>query len=217
MTVQAKQLTVEEFDRFIELPENIGRRFEFVGGRLVENPWTLVSADAKSRILVYINSYVRQNDLGYTTSVKLGQDGGGFIVSGERYIPDAEFISKKRQPEQIFDRFNPLSPDLVVEFDLPVAIDVPTQAIIPSSIPFQVDISPNSYDEYERNLRIKIFNYLAAGTVVWVIVPEVKEIEVYTPGKPAKILNMTDILDGGDVLPGFKLTIKSLFPDLAKE
>ncbi len=66
---------------------------------------------------------------------------GGYIVKGERYIPDIGFISVERQPESSHDTYNPVHPDLAVEV-----------------------VSPT---DGERNLAIKIANYVAAGTVVW--------------------------------------------------
>jgi len=36
-------------------------------------------------------------------------------------------------------------------------------------------------------------------------------VEVYTPGQ-ANIVGLDGILDGGDVLPGFALPVKDIFP-----
>jgi Uma2 family endonuclease len=112
-------------------------------------------------------------------------EAGGYIVSGERYAPDVAFISKARQPELARSGYNPNPPDRAVEV-----------------------VSPT---DSEKLLRIKLANYLAAGTVVWVAYPQSKEVEVYAPGEPVKILDETQTLDGGKVLPGFKLRIADLF------
>jgi hypothetical protein len=53
-----------------------------------------------------ITVFVMQNKLGFVT----GAD-GGYIVSGERYIPDTAFMSVKRQPIQPDVAYNPVAPD----------------------------------------------------------------------------------------------------------
>src|SRR2546427_304511 len=69
-------------------------------------------------------------------------------------------------------------------------------------------VSPN--DDNEK-LRIKVINYLAAGTLVWVVRPQDQKVEVCAPGRPVKIVDRDGTLDGGDVLPGFKLAVKDIF------
>jgi len=62
------------------------------------------------------------------------------------------------------------------------------------------------------DLRIKVTNYLAAGTVVWVVDPDKKVVEIHAPGKRADRLGMKETISGGDVLPGFALAVKEVFP-----
>jgi len=52
-----------------------------------------------------------------------------------------------------------------------------------------------------------------AGTVVWLVLPEVKEVEVYVPRLPMQKLTLNDTLDDGDLLPDFSLPLKDIFPD----
>lgn len=63
-----------------------------------------------------------------------------------------------------------------------------------------------------EQLRIKIGNYLAAGVWLWVVLLETQQVEVYAPGRPVLILAIDDTLDGGDVLPGFTLPLRAIFP-----
>jgi hypothetical protein len=37
---------------------------------------------------------------------------------------------------------------------------------------------------------------------------------VYAPGQPKRTININDILDGGDVLPGFSMPLKEIFSRL---
>jgi Uma2 family endonuclease len=61
-------------------------------------------------------------------------------------------------------------------------------------------------------IRIKVSNYLSAGTTVWVADPERKRIEVYAPGVPVSLAGRGDTLDGGAILPGFSLAVSDVFP-----
>jgi hypothetical protein len=42
--------------------------------------------------------------------------------------------------------------------------------------------------------------------------PDEQKVKVYEPGKPVKTLTINDTLDGGKVLPGFKVALKDIFP-----
>jgi Uma2 family endonuclease len=182
MVLQTKQLTVAEFDQFVLMPENIDRDFEYIGGEIYEVVSNPLSSKTAARIIGFLFVYLSQNDIGHLT----GAD-GGYIVSGERYIPDVGFISYMKQPELIsVDGYNPNPPDLAVEV-----------------------LSPTNDDE---KMRIKIQNYQAAGTVVWVVDPIAQVIEVYKLGQPVMIVGMDGVLNGGDVLPDFKLAVKDIFP-----
>jgi Uma2 family endonuclease len=110
---------------------------------------------------------------------------GGYAVAGERYIPDVGYISKQKQSEVPDTSYNSNPPELAVEV-----------------------LSPT---DSERQLTYKVANYLAVHTVVWVVYPEAQEIDVFTPGQPPQKLGIDDTLDGGTVLPDFKLALRELF------
>ena len=42
---------------------------------------------------------------------------------------------------------------------------------------------------------------------------ESKEVEVYTPNQAVKVLDINSTLDGGDVLEGFSLAVRDIFPE----
>jgi Uma2 family endonuclease len=112
-------------------------------------------------------------------------EAGGYQVGDNRYLPDVGFISKKRQPESPHGTFISNPPDLAVEV-----------------------ISPT---DQPKKVRTKTANYVAVGTVVWLVDPEAQEIEVHSPGKAVKTYHFNDTLDGGDILPGFKIVLKDIF------
>jgi Uma2 family endonuclease len=188
---QRIRVSVEAYDAFVNLPENAETLFEYIGGELIEVRSNAYASRIAGRILGYILIYLRQYDLGHLT----GQ-AGGYIVSGERYTPDVAFISHEKQPEIpaiVHKDCNPNPPDLAVEVEFPVTIGS------------------------QRRLQIKIANYLAAGTTVWVVYPIDKlkdqRVEIYRPGQAAEILFTTDeaVIDGDAILPGLQIALKELF------
>lgn len=137
MVMQAQAVSAEAFDAFIALPENAEKRFELVMGEIIEVPSNPRSSEIAGWFVFFIRLFLRENNIaGHVTG-----EAGDYWVMGERYAPDAAYISAERQAELPYDQqYNPLPPDLVVEV-----------------------ISPS--DDLGR-LRIKITNYLAAGVVV---------------------------------------------------
>ncbi len=66
-------------------------------------------------------------------------------------------------------------------------------------------------DSY-RQMREKAAYYLANGTkLVWLVYPEKRLVEVYRADGDIQILTGDDTLDGGDVLPGFSMTVSDIF------
>ncbi len=65
----------------------------------------------------------------------------------------------------------------------------------------------------ERKLR----EYFLAGVrLVWMIDPRPRTAAVYTgPDAPDSTLDETEALDGGEVLPGFRLPLAELFARLS--
>jgi len=60
----------------------------------------------------------------------------------------------------------------------------------------------------ERKLR----EYFQSGVIlVWFIDPATRTVEVFTAPDQSIRLNEDQVLDGDDVLPGFKLPIKKIF------
>jgi len=181
MVIQQKPLTVEDFDRSIALTENMDRDFEFIAGGIVEK---MVSSPRSSTIGGYLVTvltvHVRERDLGRVS----GAD-GGYVVMGEKVIPDAAFISKMRQPLQPTDAYNPLAPDLAVEIISPI--------------------------DRATDIRKKREAYRQAGVLLWEVYPDLLSIDVYAPGKPVHTLTVEDTLNGGDVLPDFSLAVREIF------
>lgn len=61
------------------------------------------------------------------------------------------------------------------------------------------------------DIRAKPQIYRQAGILFWGMYPQSQNIDVYPPGKPVIEFGIDDILDGGDVSPGFTFAVKDLF------
>ncbi len=146
----------------------------------------VVSNQYPSQIAVRISGFIFMYLLQHNIGYLSGAD-GGYQVAGERYMPDVGFISKARQPEPCHEAYNPNAPDLAVE------------VLSPSDNP--------------RDIWVKVVNYLSAGTTVWVVDPDQKQVEVCAPGQPVKRAELNEKLNGGEILPGFTMVIKDIFPD----
>ena|SRR5688572_16403257 len=110
MAISVKRYTVEEFEAFVNLPENVDKNFEFIGGEIFEVPSNPYTSFIGSIILTALMNFVLSRKLGYVTG-----EAGGYMVYGERYAPDVAFISKERQPKLARSGYNPNPPDLAVE------------------------------------------------------------------------------------------------------
>lgn len=58
----------------------------------------------------------------------------------------------------------------------------------------------------------KVSEWLAAGTIeVWVVSPNLRTVTVYRAPNDISALTETDLLEGGDVLPGFRIRVEEIF------
>lgn len=181
MTQYHKTLTIEEFEQFVDRPENIDRDFELIHGEIVEvSPSKDRQTVIAARFIYFIGAHVIPNDLGHV----IGADGGFKLTDGDFFEPDAAFISKARYP-QMQDAYFNIAPDIAVEV-----------------------ISPgNTRDE----IAAKVETYLRTGTkLIWLIYPQTKTVIVHSPGG-STTLGINDTLDDGDVLPGFRLAVREIF------
>lgn len=181
MAINIRRMSVEEFDELVFTPEYIEKDFEYVAGEIVDVVSHPKSSKLAGKFLIKIGSFVYDNELGHVT----GAD-GGYHVENERYMPDVAYISFERQPElESEEGYLPNAPDLAIEV-----------------------VSPS---DSERLLMVKVGNYLAAGTLVWVVYPEQEEVAVYQSGESVKVYTKADTLSAGDVLKEFSLDLKQIF------
>ncbi len=190
MVIQPKQsITVAAFEAFAGRPENQDKTFEWINGEIIEVPSNPYVSKIAGNISGEIYIYLKSNDLGHLTG-----EAGGYIVGGERYAPDVAFISYERQPRLPNQGYNPNPPELVVEV-----------------------ISDPDNAEEQRTLRLKLSSYLASQVVVWIVNPKTRRVEIHRHGEPASEFDESGVLTVEDILPGFKLPVKDIFPPMEND
>lgn len=177
--------SVAEFEVFASLPENSTRHLEYIGGQIVEVVSKNKASGIAGEIIFLIKLYLRDKGKEQNIDGTVTTPDGGYMIGDERYMPDVAFISRDKHPALNDDLWVPIAPDLAVEV-----------------------LSPSNTG---KEIAIKLSNYLAAGTVVWMVDPDDKTVSVHEPGKAAQILRESDTLTGGDVLPGFSVPVKDIF------
>jgi Uma2 family endonuclease len=76
-------------------------------------------------------------------------------------------------------------------------------------------VSPTDRSE---EVREKVEEYHRAGIrLVWVVYPRQQLVDVYEAPNSFRFLRRSDELDGGSVLPGFRLRLADLFPEPPQE
>jgi len=94
-------------------------------------------------------------------------------------------------------------------------IDDSRPIVTRGAVPLMPDlaIEVKSPDDSYKTMRGKAAYYLQNGSkLVWLIYPEKRVIEVYRAGGDDDFLNIEDTLTADDLLPGFALPVRTLFP-----
>ena len=104
-----RPMPLEEFDRFVALPENRDHNFEYIAGEIVERVSNDQTAGIAATIATSIILYIAYNHLGHMLA------DGGYVVCGERYFPTAGFLFNPRQRKPDNMLYNPLAPHLAIE------------------------------------------------------------------------------------------------------
>ena len=188
MVVQAKTYTAEDLWELSHLPEYAEMRLELsVGELIVMAPSSWQHGVASSKFIRIVGDFVETHHLGLTTGAETGYilhrnpDGRDTVRA-----PGIGFVAAARVPDVLPDTgYVPFAPDLAVEI-----------------------ISPN---DKAHEVQDTVSAYLQYGPrMIWVAYPMSKTVVVHTPSG-AHTLREHDVLDGADVLPGFRVTVRELF------
>jgi len=113
----------------------------------------------------------------------------GYVLCANPLIvrqPDISVLSKQRIRATSPDSYFHGAPELAIEVNLP------------SNDP--------------EDMEVKIAQYLQYGAIqVWVLYPITEQVHVFRADGSTSILNASQTLDGGSVLPGFSIALSDLF------
>lgn len=185
LEVPKRLMSVEEFWDFVNLPKNKTRLFELRRGEVVE-----VSRPTKphgvvcTRIGTQLQNYADRVDLGYVTNNDSGvvlEERPGTVVG-----PDVAYFVDVNHFDDIDRKWGGDIPVLAVEV-----------------------LSPN---DKPSEVKEKLEDYLASGVkVVWIVDYEEKSVVIHRPDGPSIQLKVSDELDGGPELPGFRCRVFDFF------
>lgn len=157
---------------------------ELVRGALrVREPPGGTHGRVASRVARLLDEHVERHRLGSVlveAGFVLGRDPD--TVRG----PDVSFVSAARwAPAAIPRAYIPGAPDLAVEI-----------------------LSP---DDRPQETAARLGDFLTAGSrLLWVIDPDTASVTVYRPGRAPVTLDRAAVLDGEDVVPGFRCPVARL-------
>lgn len=170
----------------IEIHDREKRLYELIDGVLVEKTVGLFESYLATELSRLLGNFVHERDLG----VVLGADALMRLFPGRIRVPDCAFISWDRWPvgraqgQPLAD----FSPDLAIEV-----------------------ISPSNT---RKEMQDKLHDYFRSGVrLVWYVYPIPREVRVYTSPDSYAVRIEKDGLDGGDIVPGFVLDLRSFFAE----
>ena len=181
-TTATKLMTADEL---LMMPDD-GFRYELVKGELKRMSPT---GDEHGRVtmeLAYaLYQYVKLSNLGKVYAAETG-----FKLESDPdtvRAPDIAFVSMERiQATGRIQGYRGGAPDLAVEV-----------------------LSPGNT---KREMADKVKDYFAAGArLVWIVNPKPKTVSVYRSPSDIIMLTEKDTLEGGEVVPGFKIPVAEIF------
>jgi Uma2 family endonuclease len=184
MTTTTAPMTAEEL---LRRPDD-GFRYELIRGELIQmspsgSEHVVIIAELAARL----RNQVKANKLGIVFGAE-----GGFLIGRDPdtvRAPDIAFVRRERIPaDGIPKGYWPGAPDLAVE------------VLSPGDRVSEVDE--------------KVGMWLAAGTLmVWVVNPRWRSVTIYRSAREIRVLTEDEMLDGADVVPGFRCPVRDIFTD----
>ena len=173
--------TLMSDEELMQLPDD-GYKYEYIEGELKVSPAGMLHERIGVKLSRRLDEFVERHQLGGV----YGSSTGYRMKSGNVLSPDVSYVRKSRLPEgESPEGFGHFAPDLAVEI-----------------------LSPS--DRLD-NLKDKIAEYFENGSEqVWVFDPRQRTVFIYPSLTEYEVLHENDVIEGGDLLPGFSLRIADL-------
>lgn len=184
-TTPKKLMTVDEYWDFVNRPENDNRFLELRKGEVIElSRPTRRHGAVTGNISRIVGNYAFHVRRGYVVSNDSGvilADEPGTVVG-----PDVGYFTDAKSFAEIHPKWGEEVPVLAVEV-----------------------LSPN---DKMSEVNEKIEDYLRNGVrLVWLVDYERRKATVYRPDRTLTVLQESDVISGGDELPGFACRVSDLF------
>lgn len=179
------KLTDEQFFELCQENENIRLERTAKGELIIMSPAGGETSNRNAGLTAQIWIWNQRNKLG-----KVFDSSGGFkLPNGANRAPDASWVKLERwdalTPEQK-KKFPPICPDFVVEL-----------------------MSPS---DSLKETQDKMKEYRDNGAVLgWLINRKSRQVEVYRPNQEVEILQSPTTVSSEDILPGFVLSLESIW------
>jgi Uma2 family endonuclease len=178
----AKVVTADEF---LRMSHTDG--FELLRGELVEKKMGAQSSYIGGQLLFALNQHCLPNKLGW---VFPGDATYRCFPNIPHHIrkPDVSFVRRGRFPKE----------------ELPIgailfAPDLAAEILSPSELYYEVEE--------------KAEEFLAAGTpLIWLVYPPARSVRILRGNGTRTEIGYQDVLEGEDVIPGFRCPVATLFP-----
>ncbi len=181
MTTKTRRMTADEL---LRMPDD-GNRYELIRGNIKRMPLRGgFHGKQTGSIQGSLGMHARANGLGVVYAADTG-----FLLEMDPDLvlaPDVAFIRRERQHMGDTARYIPVAPDLAVEV-----------------------ISPS---DRLTQVHEKALEWLAHGVrMVIVVNPRNRTVQVYRSPTDIATLTEADTLDGGDVVPGWRMAVADIF------
>lgn len=184
------RLTVEEFLALndVEGDEEFYENYELIRGKVVPkrkpNP-SGKHGEIIAQLTIALGVFMSQKQK--DEQGRIFAEAPCIINETAYFIPDLCFVAAGRFQEEDFEGVVPVIPDLVLEV--------------------------NSPSDTQKQIYDKIEDYQKAGVrLIWSVYMLHKYVTVHKLGAAVvEVLDFNEELDGGEVLPGFKLKVSELF------
>jgi Uma2 family endonuclease len=172
----------------LPVPDDI--LYEEVDGKIVEKTLGATEVVIVSILNQHLGMFARTHRLGRVVAEMIFRID---VTKDLQRRPDVAFISHARWP------YNRRVPNVPVWDMVP---DLAIEVVSPTNTAFEV--------------QQKIHEYFDAGVnQLWIVYPPQRGVYVYASTTRIEVLQIGQDLDGGDLLPGFRLSLATLFEDEA--
>jgi Uma2 family endonuclease len=185
MATVETRLSADEFFAWLGQVGKGEKTFELERGEIVETPSPGELHGVICFLIVrLLGNYAFQRGKGFLCS----NDTGLLVESNPDTVrgPDVMLFAESRALEQMSRKFSDKVPELVVEV-----------------------LSPN--DQTTKTNR-RISQYLARGVpIVWLVDPEVHSVTIFRPDRAHVVLDETEEITGGEILPDLRIRVAEMF------